>query len=292
MSVRNACRLAALVASPDEARRALEGGADYVLAPTRRDRSSVGVPDRLREPAEQTLFAVAADEALPAEPRRVRSVETPTDPAAVRGEGTAILLLDPGRPLLRAFSLETLANHVAACRSADVECWFGGALELPDIPRLAVLKPDALVVEGFDDAALAEARRMLHAPSAPAVDAPTDLIRVTNFVLPARVGAYGFERERTQRLRFSVEAAVRRAAAGMPRAMGEVYSYDIVMDAARRLCERGHTDLVETLAEELAGELLEDGRVAEVMVRVEKLDLGPEAVGIEIRRARAPLNER
>ncbi len=284
MSRSSAPRLAALVSSPDEARRALEGGADYVLAPARRERPSVGVPDRLREGGDQTLFAIAADESLPAEPRRVRSVEGPTDPAAVSGEGASILLLDPGRPLLRAFSLDVLGAQVARCRAAGVECWFGGALELPDIPRLAVLHPDALVVEGFDDAALREARRMLQAPKAAPTDAPTDLIRVTNFVLQARVGAYGFERERTQRVRFSVEAAVRRPMPGVPRAMGEVYSYDIIMDAARRLAERGHTDLVETLAEELAAELLSDARLAEVMVRVEKLDLGPEAVGIEIRR--------
>ncbi|RIY00104.1 hypothetical protein D3218_12475 [Aureimonas flava] len=290
MSARASCRLAALVSSPDEARRALEGGADYVLAPARRDRPALGVPDRLRETGEQTLFAVAADEALPAEPRRVRSVEAPADPADFRREGVAILLLDPGRPLLRALSLEVLANQVAACHAAGVECWFGGALELPDLPRLTALNPDALVVEGFDAEALAEARRMLEPPPEPSPGAPTDLIRMTNLVLSARVGAYGFERDRAQRLRFSVEAAVRRPSAGVPRAIGEVYSYDIVMDAARRLCERGHTDLVETLAEELAGELLADPRLVEVMVRVEKLDLGPEAVGIEIRRAKGAVH--
>ncbi|MBB3936394.1 dihydroneopterin aldolase [Aureimonas phyllosphaerae] len=278
------CRLAALVSSPDEARRALEAGADYVLAPTRRDRSGLGVPDRLKGDGEQTLYAIAADESLPSEPRRVRSVETPADPAALRGDAGGIVLLDPGRPILRAFSAETIANHIAACRAAGAECWLAGALELPDIPRLMALSPDVLVVEGFDEAALAQAGRMLRSAEAPLADAPTDLIRVTNFILQARVGAYGFERERNQRIRFSVEAAVRRSVAGVPRAMGDVYSYDIVMDAARRLCERGHTDLVETLAEELAVELLTDRRVAEVMVRVEKLDLGPEAVGIEIRR--------
>lgn len=290
MSADVACRLAALVSSPDEARRALEGGADYVIASARRERTTLGVPERLRTDAEHVLFAIAADENLPAEPRRVRSVEAPADPAGLRDEGVAILLLDPGRPLLRAVSPEGLAALIAQCRAAGVECWLAGALELPDIPRLAVLRPDAVVVEDFDAAALAEARRMLVAPQAePAADAPTDLIRVVNFVLPASIGAYGFERSRTQRVRFSVEAAVRRPGDGVPRAMGDVYSYDLITDAARRLIERGHTDLVETLAEELAAELLRDARVAHVMVRVEKLDLGPEAVGIEIRRGREGL---
>jgi dihydroneopterin aldolase len=46
----------------------------------------------------------------------------------------------------------------------------------------------------------------------------------------------------------------------------------------------GHVDLVEILAERIAGQVLGQPCVAKVVVRVEKLDLGPEAVGVEITR--------
>ena len=58
------------------------------------------------------------------------------------------------------------------------------------------------------------------------------------------------------------------------------------MDAIRTLAERGHTDLVETLALSLCRTMLADRRMHEVTVRVEKLALGPDAVGIELTRSR------
>lgn len=280
------CRLAAAVASPVEARSALEAGADYVLAPARRERPQFGIPDRLRDGGEvDLLFAVAGDETMPAEPLRVARIRSAGDLAVLRGGDYAAAFLDPERALLRAVSLETVAQFARACREARLECWLGGSLELPDIPRLLVVRPDALVFERLDPDGLAAARRMLHADRRFDPAAPTDRIVMRNFVLPLIVGAYDFERDRPQRVRFSVDADVRRAPINA-RGVGDIYSYDLVMDAVRRLTERGHTDLVETLAEDLAADLLGDGRVARVMVRVEKLDLGPESVGIEIRRDR------
>ena len=50
---------------------------------------------------------------------------------------------------------------------------------------------------------------------------------------------------------------------------------------------RGHVMLVETLAERIAALLLEHPRVVRAKVRLEKLDLGPGAVGVTIERERA-----
>ncbi len=171
--------------------------------------------------------------------------------------------------------------------AAGAECWLAGALELPDIRGLLAHLPDVLVVEGFDEAALAQAGRMLR--SSPRRRSPTRRpITSASPTSPAGAGRGLRLRARAQPAR-PLQRRGGRSAFGRGRAEGDgdVYSYDIVLDTARRLCERGHTDLVETLAEETPAELLTDRRVAEVMVRVEKLDLGPEAVGIEIRRKAA-----
>ena len=178
-----------------------------------------------------------------------------------------------------------LAAFQAQCRAAGLQAWFGGQLELPDIPRLLVLQPDALVFEDLNSETMRLARSMLAPSPAPAVDANAEIDRifVRGFTVPFRVGAYGFERERTQRVRFSVEAEIRRPAV-TPRHVGDVYSYDVVTDAIRRLSDRGHTDLVEALAEDLASELLRDERLLSVEISVEKLDLGPDAVGVRILR--------
>jgi len=294
MTLSKPCRLAIAVRSPEEARRALEAGADYVLAPARRDRVPGQIIERRADSQPELYFAMAGDVSLPADPLRVARLEAPDEFVAVMRGGYSVVLLDPDRALLRAFSLETLAEFQRACREAGMECWFGGRLELPDIPRLLVLGPEALVFEEADAETLALGRRMLDAPpsfaseqrAAPERSAPeTDRIFVRGFTLPFRVGAYRFERDRTQRLRFTVEAEVRRPSR-TPREVSEVYSYDIVTDAIRRLADQGHTDLVEALAEDLAADLLRDGRLLSVEVQVEKLDLGPDAVGVAIRRRR------
>jgi dihydroneopterin aldolase len=68
--------------------------------------------------------------------------------------------------------------------------------------------------------------------------------------------------------------------------MRDVLSYDVIMDAIRIVVASGHIPLVETLAERIAAGLLEYPRVTSVTVRVEKLEVGPGAVGVEIIRER------
>lgn len=285
----SAPRLAILVASPEEARRALRSGADFVLAPARRERPAFGVPERLQTAAGPQLhYAVSADESLPSDPRPVARIAAPADLAALRGGGYVAALLDPERALLRAFSLDALADFVAACRRAGLECWLGGALELPDVPRLRVIEPDALVFEALDEEGMRGARAMLVPEVSPSAPTRIDTVRVRDLVVSMRIGAYRFEQDRSQRVRFNLEIDVRRPVV-RPLAMEDVYSYDLVLDAIRRLTETGHVALVETLAEDLATAVLQDPRVETVRARVEKLDLGPEAVGIEIRRTRSDL---
>ncbi len=207
-----------------------------------------------------------------------------------------------------------LARFVEAARELNLMTGLAGSLEAADVPRLAVLKPDYLGFRGAltggrrDDAVdLGKVRRLATliaqnrspdraaGPSdgedAKAVAAGDsahrafDRILVQDFVLDLPIGAYGHERGRRQKVRFSVDAAIDRID---PRNddIAEVYSYDLIIDAVRALADRGHTDLVETLALDLARTILSDRRVLEVDVKVEKLELGPGSVGIEIRRRR------
>ncbi|BDA86320.1 hypothetical protein Sa4125_38620 [Aureimonas sp. SA4125] len=206
-----------------------------------------------------------------------------------------------GGGLLKHLSLHALAGFVTDCRERGLLCGLAGSLEAPDVPRLGVLKPDylgfrrALTAGRREDGLSLDAVRTIRVlidteASSPAAvvektpsSARTDRIFVRDFTLDMEIGAYGFERGRTQKVRFSVDAAVAPASSA-PASMADIYSYDLIMDAVRSLVARGHTDLVETLAEDLAQAVLGDARVTSVTVRVEKLELGPAAVGIEIHR--------
>ncbi|WP_102960119.1 (5-formylfuran-3-yl)methyl phosphate synthase [Mangrovicella endophytica] len=200
--------------------------------------------------------------------------------------------------LLAHLSLSRLHSFVNRCRDLSLMSGLAGSLEEPDIPRLVVLKPDYLGFRGaltagsrddaIDAAAVARVRALLPRDGGAPREAPRgpgDRIFVRDFVLPMEIGAYGHERGRRQDVRFSVEADIDRLRDD-PQSMGDIYSYDLIIDAIRLLAERPHTDLVETLAVKLAADVLSDQRVRRVTVRVEKLELGPGAVGIEITRER------
>lgn len=109
---------------------------------------------------------------------------------------------------------------------------------------------------------------------------------VHDLVLDGAIGVYEHERARPQRIRFNVDLRVRLAPGG-PRhdSLGEVLSYEDVVNRIRDILAQGHVNLCETLAERVAAAELADPRVVSARVRVEKLDIYPGAsVGAEIER--------
>jgi dihydroneopterin aldolase len=115
---------------------------------------------------------------------------------------------------------------------------------------------------------------------------PTDKIFVDDFVLPVEIGAYRHEHGQAQKVRFDVTAFVERIS-GVPRDMKDIVSYDLILDGIRTIVAGGHVMLAETLAEEVAALVLRHPRVVRVVVRVQKLELGPGGVGVEIDREKS-----
>lgn len=111
---------------------------------------------------------------------------------------------------------------------------------------------------------------------------------VRDLVLPCRIGVHPHERETAQRVRVNVELAVEDACAATGDDIAAVVSYEDVVFGVRAIADRGHINLVETMAESIAGLCLADPRVRAARIRVEKLDVFPEAasVGVEIERLR------
>ncbi|MEN3375202.1 MAG: (5-formylfuran-3-yl)methyl phosphate synthase [Hyphomicrobiales bacterium] len=224
--------------------------------------------------------------------------------------------------LLTHIDIPTLGNLVDAFRAQGLLAGLAGSLEAPDIPRLLLLAPDILGFRGalcvgqkrtarIDAAAVdviralipADQRGLAQGGAGPAKvdyrllaargysvdhrkDETTDLIFVHDFVLPVRIGIYAREHDRPQNVRFNVEVKVLRAGHA-PEDMRDVFSYDIITDSIRMIVAQEHIGLVEMLAERIAAVVLTYPRVTSAKVRVEKLDVGPGAVGVEIVRERA-----
>lgn len=113
-----------------------------------------------------------------------------------------------------------------------------------------------------------------------------DRIFVRDLVLDCHVGVYPEEQDITQKVGFTIEAAVSKDIGAKHDQIAEVPSYDDLTHAAKTTLADGHINLVETIAEEVAARILADERIVAVRIRIEKLERGPGAVGIEIVRPR------
>jgi dihydroneopterin aldolase len=110
-----------------------------------------------------------------------------------------------------------------------------------------------------------------------------------DMVLEASIGVYQREHEARQRIRVNVDLAVDDPAGGVgPDDLARVVDYGAVAESVRRIVASGHIRLVETLAERIAEACLTDARVATARIRVEKLDILPDAesAGVEVERRR------
>jgi dihydroneopterin aldolase len=113
-------------------------------------------------------------------------------------------------------------------------------------------------------------------------DSPRDRIFIRDWVLPIHIGVYPEEQNVTQQVGFTVEAEVAHSGAALHDEIAEVPSYDDILKTIRGIVEQGHINLVETLAERIAEACLADRRIHSVRVRIDKLERGPAAVGVEI----------
>ena len=113
---------------------------------------------------------------------------------------------------------------------------------------------------------------------------------VRDLVLPARIGVYAHEHLAPQKIRINVDLRVTENPGPRNDDIGNVVSYDTIIAGIKAMLQRGHINLVETLAEAVAELCLEDMRVVLAQVRVEKLEVEPAAdgVGVEIERRRGP----
>jgi dihydroneopterin aldolase len=116
---------------------------------------------------------------------------------------------------------------------------------------------------------------------------PLDRITVRDDIRVVEIGAFGSERGVTQRLRFNVLLEVAPHEAAREDDVDLVLSYDTITDAIEAELAAERLNLLETLAERIAARCLIDPRAARAFVRIEKLDRGTGALGVEIVRARA-----
>lgn len=121
---------------------------------------------------------------------------------------------------------------------------------------------------------------------------PRDRISLRDHVVEVEIGAFQQERGTRQRVRFDVVVEVRPHPAPIDDDVDRILSYDRITEAIAAELASERLNLLETLAERVAERILSEPQAMRVFVRIEKLDRGPGALGVEIVRSRAELPTR
>ncbi len=121
---------------------------------------------------------------------------------------------------------------------------------------------------------------------ATAKDAPLDRISVRDHIVDVEIGAFQAERGVRQRICFNIVVEVRPLTGPIDDDVDRILSYDKVSEAIAYELSAERLNLLETVAERVAERILLEPQAMRVFVRVEKLDRGPGALGVEIVRER------
>ena len=111
-----------------------------------------------------------------------------------------------------------------------------------------------------------------------------DRISLRDHVVEVDIGAFQPERGHTQRVKFNVVVEVT-PTGDVGDDVDKILSYDRITWAIAAELAAERLNLLETLAERVAARILAEPQALRVFVRIEKLDVGPYALGVEIVRA-------
>lgn len=116
---------------------------------------------------------------------------------------------------------------------------------------------------------------------------PRDRISLRDHVVEVEIGAFQKERGHKQRVMFNVVVEVRPITGPLNDDVDRILSYDRITEAIATELAAERLNLLETLAERVAERILAEPQAMRAFVRIEKLDIGPYKLGVEIVRSRA-----
>jgi dihydroneopterin aldolase len=111
-------------------------------------------------------------------------------------------------------------------------------------------------------------------------------IIIRDLRLDMLIGIHDHEKEKPQPVLLNIEAEIEPPSGGD--SIDGTVCYSTMIRKIQELAGRGHINLVETLAENIAGMLMQDARIRNILVRVEKTAVYnfAAAVGVEVRKSR------
>ena len=113
-------------------------------------------------------------------------------------------------------------------------------------------------------------------------------ILVRDLVLKISVGIHDFEKKKKQRVKFNLDINIDPSLVPDDNNLNSIINYEDVIKNIKKITNKKHYLLLETLAEKIFLKLFENIRVKKVKLRIEKLDVfeNTSSVGIEIEKSK------
>ena len=114
-------------------------------------------------------------------------------------------------------------------------------------------------------------------------------ILINDLVLDLKLGYYDFEKEKAQKVKFSLEIDYEDKKPTNDKDLKSIVNYGTIVKLITKLVKKKHYNFLETLAEAVFNELFKDKRIGKIMLKIEKLEILKEcsSVGIQITKKRS-----
>ena len=114
-------------------------------------------------------------------------------------------------------------------------------------------------------------------------------ILINDLVLDLKLGYYDFEKEKAQKVKFSLEIDYEDKKPTNDKDLKSIVNYGTIVKLITKLVKKKHYNFLETLAEAVFDELFKDKRIGKIMLKIEKMEILKEcsSVGIQITKKRS-----
>ena len=114
-------------------------------------------------------------------------------------------------------------------------------------------------------------------------------ILINELILDLKLGYYDLEKEKTQKVKFSLEIDYEDKKPTNDKDIKSIVNYGQVVRLIRKLTKNKHYNFLETLAEDTFDVLFKDKRIGKIMLKIEKLEILKDcsSVGIQITKKRS-----
>ena len=114
-------------------------------------------------------------------------------------------------------------------------------------------------------------------------------ILINELILDLKLGYYEFEKEKSQKVKFTLEVDYRDKKPTNDKDLKSIVNYSKIVKLIKKLVKNKHYNFLETLAEDVFDELFKDKRIDKITLQIEKLEIMKDcsSVGVQISKKRS-----